>query len=87
MHEPATRRELLPDLLNARRERLRVAGGRRLIPGTTNTFGGTSTAEYGPIYALVYADFPGDPGTAPFLENFRNIMSTNPCPSTGQFPS
>jgi hypothetical protein len=61
--------------------------GGALIPGTTNTFGGTSTAEYGSIYALVYPDFPGDPGTAPFFENFRNILSTNPCPSTGQLPS
>jgi hypothetical protein len=39
------------------------------------------------IYALVYPDFPGEPGTAPFFENFRNIVSTNPCPSTGQLPS
>jgi hypothetical protein len=61
--------------------------GGALIPGTTNTFGGTSTSEYGAIYALVYPDFPGEPGTAPFFENFRNIMSTNPCPSTGQLPS
>jgi hypothetical protein len=61
--------------------------GGALIPGTTNTFGGTSTSEYGAIYALVYPDFPGEPGTAPFFENFRNILSTNPCPSTGQLPS
>jgi hypothetical protein len=61
--------------------------GGAFIPGTTNTFGGTSTSEYGSIYPIVYPDFPGEPGTAPFFENFRSIMSTNPCPSTGQLPS
>lgn len=57
------------------------------IPGTTNTFGGTSTSEYGSLLKLLYADFPGVPGTAPFFEDFRNVLSTNPCPSTGQLPS
>jgi hypothetical protein len=56
------------------------------IPGTTNTFGGTSTSEYGPLLPLVYADFPGQPGTAFFYENFRNVLPNNPCPSTGTLP-
>jgi hypothetical protein len=57
------------------------------IPGTTNTFGGTSTAEYGPLIQLVYPDFPGFPGTFPFYEDFRNVLSSNPCPSSGHLPS
>jgi hypothetical protein len=57
------------------------------MPGTTNSFGGTSTAEYGPLLTLVYPDFPGFPGTAPFFEDFRNILPNNPCPSTGSLPS
>jgi hypothetical protein len=57
------------------------------IPGTTNTFGGTSSSEYGPLLALVYADFPGSPGTFPAFEDFRNVLSSNPCPSTGTLPS
>jgi hypothetical protein len=55
------------------------------IPGTTNTFGGSSTTEYGPELATYY---PGDPqfpeGT--FVENFRNTLSSNPCPSAGRLP-
>jgi hypothetical protein len=56
------------------------------IPGTTNTFGGTSASEYGQLIPLVYADFPGAPGTAPFFEDFRNVLSSNPCPSAGHLP-
>jgi hypothetical protein len=46
-------------------------------PGTTNAFGGTSTAEYGSLEQSVY---PG-PGFTPFTRynNFRQILSTNPC--------
>jgi hypothetical protein len=47
------------------------------IPGTRNTFGGTSTAEYGPLLLLTY---PG-PGFAPTqrFNNFRQILARNPC--------
>lgn len=47
------------------------------IPGTKNTFGGTSTAEYGPLFFSVY---PG-PGFTPITRtnNFRQILSSNPC--------
>jgi hypothetical protein len=47
------------------------------IPGTTNTFGGTSTAEFGPLLQLLY---PG-PGFQPFYRynDFRNVLSSNPC--------
>ena len=54
------------------------------IPGTVNTFGGTSTSEYGPIYALAYATGPSSTGF--FFENFRNILSSNPCRSSGKLP-
>jgi hypothetical protein len=56
------------------------------IPGTTKTFGGSSTTEYGKLSALFYADFPGAPGTTAFFENFKRVMSTNPCISTGSLP-
>jgi hypothetical protein len=55
------------------------------IPGTTNTFGGNSTAEYGPELATYY---PGDPGfpEGTFVDNFRNVLTDNPCISNGQIP-
>jgi hypothetical protein len=56
------------------------------IPGTTNTFGGSSVTEYGSLIPLVYADFPGSPGTAPFFEDFRRVLPNNPCNSTGHLP-
>jgi len=46
------------------------------IPGTTNTFGGTSTAEYGSQLVLVY---PGTAGPVSRINNFRNVLSSNPC--------
>jgi hypothetical protein len=55
------------------------------IPGTVNTFGGTSTSEYGPIYALAYPTGPSSTGF--FFENFRNILSNNPCESSGKLPA
>lgn len=59
--------------------------GGTFIPGTTNTFGGTSTAEYGPKLATYY---PGDPGfpEGTFVANFRNVLPGNPCPSSGRLP-
>jgi len=55
------------------------------IPGTTNTFGGSSTTEYGPVLSTYYAQAPGFPAGF-FVENFRNVLATNPCPSAGRFP-
>jgi hypothetical protein len=51
------------------------------IPGTSNTFGGTSAAEYGPLLQLTY---PG-PGFAPVqrFNDFRQVLSSNPCQSVG----
>ena len=47
------------------------------IPGTTNTFGGNSTAEFGP---LLFLDYPG-PGFTPIhrTNDFRQVLSSNPC--------
>ena len=48
------------------------------IPGTTNTFGGTSTAEFGP---LLFLDYPGPGFTRIHRTNdFRQVLSGNPCP-------
>jgi hypothetical protein len=50
-------------------------------PGTTEAFGGTSTAEYGPLLSSTY---PG-PGLTPtnHYNNFRRILDRNPCPASG----
>ena len=47
------------------------------IPGTTNTFGGTSSAVFGP---LLFLDYPG-PGNTPIhrTNDFRRVLETNPC--------
>ena len=49
------------------------------IPGTTNTFGGNSTAEFGPLLFSVHPD----KGFKPLrrTNNFRNVLGTNPCPA------
>jgi hypothetical protein len=48
------------------------------IPGTTNTFGGNSSAEFGP---LLFLDYPGA-GFTPIhrTNDFRQVLSGNPCP-------
>ena len=47
------------------------------IKGTTNAFGGTSTAEYG---QLLFSFYPGpNPATRLRTNNFRNVLSSNPC--------
>ena len=52
--------------------------GGAAIPGTTNTFGGNSTAEFGPLFQLFYP-IPG--GVVRRYNNFRNTLTTNPCPA------
>jgi hypothetical protein len=51
------------------------------IPGTKDTFGGSSTSEFGPLLLLTY---PG-PGFTPIhrFNNFRQVLSDNACPATG----
>ena len=51
------------------------------MPGTANTFGGTSTTEYGNLVQLFYPPFPGAPGTVGVFEDFRNVLSKSPCSS------
>ena len=71
-----------PETLVAQAE---VLEGGAFIPGTTNTFGGDSAAEYGPLLPLVYAPAIGR-GQVTRFNDFRNVMSTNPCDSSGNLP-
>jgi len=48
------------------------------IPGTTNTLGGNSTAQYGPLLQLFYP-VPG--GVTKRYNDFRNTLNSNPCPA------
>jgi hypothetical protein len=60
--------------------------GGAYIPGASNTFGGNSTAEYGDLLGLTYPPLPGFAGGT-FFEDFRNVLSKNPCSSNGHLPS
>lgn len=51
--------------------------GGAFLPGTTNSFGGTSTAEYGPLLPLAYPAVGGVPTFR--YNNFRRVLNTNPC--------
>ncbi|MGZ4256909.1 MAG: hypothetical protein ACXVRE_04010 [Gaiellaceae bacterium] len=47
------------------------------IPGTSNTFGGNSTAEYGP---LLFSFYPGpNPATRARTNNYHRTLNNNPC--------
>jgi hypothetical protein len=46
------------------------------IPGTTNSFGGNSTAQYG---ALLKIAFPLGPTAATAFSDYRQILDSNPC--------
>jgi hypothetical protein len=49
------------------------------IKGTTNTFGGNSTAEFGP---LLFSFYPHpNPALRLRANNFRNVLDSNPCPA------
>ena len=49
------------------------------LKGTTNTFGGNSTAEFGP---LLFSFYPNpNPAIRLRANNFRNVLSSNPCPA------
>jgi hypothetical protein len=48
------------------------------IPGTTNDFGGNSAAEFGPLLPLAYPESNGKPTFR--YDDFRNVLSSNPCP-------
>jgi hypothetical protein len=53
------------------------------IPGTDNTFGGNSTAEYGPLLELAYPAATPPGSVSLRFNNFRQVVSSNPCPSSG----
>jgi hypothetical protein len=46
----------------------------------TETFGGNSAAEYGPIEASFYPASNGQPQY--ILENFHRTLQSNPCPAS-----
>ncbi len=49
------------------------------IKGTTNTFGGNSAAEFGP---LLFSFYPNpNPAIRLRANNFRNVLDSNPCPA------
>ncbi len=48
------------------------------LPGTSNTFGGSAAAEYGPLLQLFY---PTIGGVVYRYNDFRQILSSNPCQS------
>src|SRR6266852_3484323 len=51
--------------------------GGDFIPGTTNDFGGSSAAEYGPLLPLGYPAKNGQPSFR--YNDFRQILASNPC--------
>jgi hypothetical protein len=51
--------------------------GGALIPGTTNTFGGTSTSEFGPLLKTVYPNTGFT--TVSRFNNFNSGAQANPC--------
>jgi len=55
--------------------------GGDFIPGTTNDFGGSSAAEFGPLLALSYPAAGGTPPVTVRYNDFRNVLGSNPCPA------
>lgn len=55
--------------------------GGPFLPGTTNTFGGSSTTEYGPILALFCPAPNGKPQV--IYEGYHRTLDANPCPAGG----
>jgi hypothetical protein len=62
--------------MQADEERCQWSLGGPFIPGTTNSFGGNSVTEYGAFFASL---FPGTTGPTHVIENYRQILSSNPC--------
>ena len=52
--------------------------GGKFIPGTTNDFGGNSTAEYGPLLTTLYPEAGFAPQNR--INNFNSGDMRNPCP-------
>jgi hypothetical protein len=64
--------------MQANEDRCQWSLGGPFIPGTTNSFGGNSVTEYGPYFASL---FPGTAGPTHVIENYRQVLSSNPCPN------
>jgi hypothetical protein len=58
--------------------------GGAFIPGTKNTFGGSSTAEFGSLLELAYPTNTPPGSVSTRYNNFRQVLSNNPCTSSGQ---
>src|SRR5262249_37724161 len=58
--------------------------GGPFIPGSTNSFGGSSHAEYGSLLQLMYAS---KNGPALRFHDYRQLLSFNPCRVTGSQPA
>jgi hypothetical protein len=53
------------------------------IPNTDNTFGGSSTTEFGSLLELAYPAATPSGSVSLRFNNFRKVLATNPCPSFG----
>jgi hypothetical protein len=53
------------------------------ITGTDNAFGGSSTAEFGDLLKLAYPAATPPGSVSIRYNNFRQVLSDNPCPSSG----
>jgi hypothetical protein len=49
------------------------------IKDATNNFGGSSTTAYGPLLALNFVSSVSPTGTVTAFEDYRNVLSSNPC--------
>jgi len=58
--------------------------GGPFIPGTINEFGGSSTTEFGPLLASAYPAATPPGSVSVRYNNFRQVLASNPCPSSGK---
>jgi hypothetical protein len=57
------------------------------IPGTNKSFGGSSGAEFGPLLQLAYPAATPPGSVSVRYNNFRQVVSSNPCPASGSIAS
>jgi hypothetical protein len=57
--------------------------GGAFIPGTANRFGGSSATEFGTTPLLLTYPDPNPAGFTDRFNDFRHVLSFNPCPSGG----
>jgi hypothetical protein len=56
--------------------------GGAFIPGATNTFGGSSTTAFGDLLFIDYVSSRTPNGVVNATDNYRRIISPNPCQTT-----